>query len=212
MNVCISHTEIRQCYIRVILFRDAHASFDLQDFINQEQDGSELIITTQPDGQKWLFSSGRRMIIRTLNLLLNLTNPDKSSTAFVIFVYFKRKCLGVYGVFSGQCKKCSLPSQAYSGPLDFINRFYCVSGGNVKSDLIVSVMEKTHIKEHLSLTKCMIWGIVIFIAYTMQDDWNTTFWIIANIKIGLFLFDVMFLHCVYGLVPNNFSEFINHLF
>ncbi len=34
-----------------------------------------------------------------------------------------------------------------------------MSGGNVQSDLIVSVMEKTHIKPHLSLTKCMISGI-----------------------------------------------------
>ncbi len=110
VNVCISHTEIRQCYIRVILFRDAHASFDLQDFINQEQHGSELIITTQPDGQKWLFSSGRRMIICTLNLLLNWTNPDKSSTAFVIFVYFKENIWVFIGVFPGQCKKCSSQS------------------------------------------------------------------------------------------------------
>ncbi len=162
VNVCISHTEIRQCYIRVILFRDAHASFDLQDFINQEQDGSELIITTQPDGQKWLFSSGRRMIICTLNLLLNLTNPDKSSTAFVIFVYFKENVWVFMVSFLANVKSAHSQVRLILDLWDFINRFYCVSGGNVKSDLIVSVMEKTHIKEHLSLTKCMIWGIVNF--------------------------------------------------
>lgn len=95
--------------------------------LKNEQHGSELIITTQPDGQKWLFSSGR-MIICTLNLHLNWTNPDKSSTAFVICVYFKENVW----VFLGGCdlvlsflanlknaKKCSLPSQAYSGPLGF---------------------------------------------------------------------------------------------